>query len=64
MPWAYLKSGNRWANRPDCSVEVVDAITMDAVWAETDAEKTAAENPIEVSARRQNSLKFFIKILQ
>ncbi len=28
MPLACLKAGSRWANRPDCSVEVVEAITM------------------------------------
>ena len=29
MPLAFLNSGSRWPNRPDCSVEVVDATTMD-----------------------------------
>jgi hypothetical protein len=28
---ALLKAGSKWVKRPDCSVEVVDAITM--VWA-------------------------------
>jgi hypothetical protein len=42
----------------------VDAITMDAVCAATEAEKTAAEKPIQASARRQKDFKFFIKILQ
>jgi hypothetical protein len=31
MPVAFLKSGNNWLNRPDCSVEVVEATTM--LWA-------------------------------
>ncbi len=29
MPVACLNSGSRWPNRPDCSVDVVEAITMD-----------------------------------
>ena len=29
MPVALANSGSRWPNRPDCSVDVVDAITMD-----------------------------------
>ena len=29
---SFLNSGSRWPNRPDCSVEVVDAITMVCAW--------------------------------
>ena len=28
-PVAFLNSGSRWPNRPDCSVDVVDAMVMD-----------------------------------
>jgi hypothetical protein len=28
MPEASLKAGSKWANRPDCSVEVVEAMVM------------------------------------
>ena len=33
IPLAALKAGRRWAKRPDCSVEVVEASVMNFSWA-------------------------------
>ena len=47
-PLAFLKAGNKCANKPDCSVDVVDDITIDWACAHTEVlAKTA-----HTSARR------------
>jgi hypothetical protein len=43
MPLADLNAGSRWANKPDCSVDVVEAITIEAVCAQTDGGHQAAK---------------------
>jgi hypothetical protein len=48
MPVAFLNSGNKCPNNPDCSVEVVDDITMD--WAKPWELKAQTESP-KVMAR-------------
>ena len=45
-PVACLNAGSRWPNKPDCSVDVVDAMVMD--WAITAG--LAAMNAIETIA--------------
>ncbi|CFP59348.1 Uncharacterised protein [Bordetella pertussis] len=51
MPLAFLKAGNRCPNRPDCSVEVVEAMTMVSARAASGAASTVAR-PASASPRR------------
>jgi hypothetical protein len=43
-----LKAGSKWANKPDCSVEVVDDITIDWACAQTEV----VANTAHTRARR------------
>ena len=58
-PLAFLKAGNKCANKPDCSVEVVDDITIDWACAHTEVlAKTA-----HTRARRVNEMGRVMKAL-
>ncbi len=50
-PLAWVKAGSKWANSPDCSVEVVEATTMDG-WAWALKAVRAAMQPSARMARR------------
>ncbi|MCY1375310.1 hypothetical protein D9M69_627180 [compost metagenome] len=51
MPLAALKAGSSCENRPDCSVEVVEAMVM--VSALTGAMASAAARPVNVTLYRR-----------
>ena len=57
MPLAALKLGSRCANRPDCSVEVVEAMTIDfaASCAAARPGSTAATHSTAAATRRRRS---------
>ena len=51
IPLAFLNSGSRCENRPDCSVDVVEATTIDCACTPTDATETVATNATRTRAR-------------
>ena len=57
MPDAFLNAGSKCPNRPDCSVEVVEAIVIDCAQAVVVTEKTA------ITASRLRFEKWFTRAM-
>jgi hypothetical protein len=53
--WHCVYCGSRWPNRPDCSVEVVDATTMNGGWAAT-GDRPAATRARQAQNRRSRDM--------
>jgi hypothetical protein len=53
MPLSFLNAGSRWPNKPDCSVEVVEATTMDLSWASAAPVGTRAKAASTMQAMRR-----------
>jgi hypothetical protein len=62
MPLAFLKAGNKWLNKPDCSVDVVDDITIDWACASRHTPPKTA-NAASLLAWRKKDGRFFITVL-
>jgi hypothetical protein len=60
---AALKAGSKWANRPDCSVDVVDAMTSDWADATPQARPNATKTIVAYVACTRASGLFLLRLL-